>query len=106
MWQREHHMKVLDGQEFLCAQLNPLVASVDLALRTMPVTTRVERDGSMATLSTAIHMAAQSRSAAVLDGTQHPKMLPGQPATILLNKFLTNGTENVSHLYRWPVHFF
>ncbi len=106
MRQRKHHMKVLDGQQFLCAQLNPFIASVDLALRTMPVTTRVERDGSMTTLRTAIHMAAQGRSTAVLDGTQHPKMLPSQPATILLNELLTNGTENVSHLDRWPVHLF
>src|SRR4051794_37348173 len=99
-------MKVLYGQQFLCAQLNPLLASVDLALRTMPVTTRVERDGLMTTLRAAIHMATQGRSAAVLDSTQHPKMLPGQPATILLNELLTNCTEDVSHLDRWPIPLF
>jgi hypothetical protein len=71
MRQRKHHMKVRDWQQFVCTEFNPLLASVDLALRAMPIAARVERDGSMTALRTGINMTAQRCCTTVLDGAKH-----------------------------------
>jgi hypothetical protein len=64
-------MEVQHWQQFICPGCKPLITSVGLALRAMPITTRVERDGAMAALRTGIYVAAQSSCTAVLDGTQN-----------------------------------
>jgi len=46
VWNREHHVHVLQGQQFLAAFDEPLIASVGLAFWTMPGTARVKRGTS------------------------------------------------------------
>jgi hypothetical protein len=64
-------MEVRHWQKFVRTVSKPLITSVGLALRAMPITTRVERDGTMAALRTGIEMAAQSGRPAMLDCTQN-----------------------------------
>src|SRR6187402_2816705 len=71
MRNREDHVNVLHRQQ-LCATFGePLFTSVGLALRTMPGTARIERDGLMTALVAPIQMATERCRAAVLDGKQH-----------------------------------
>lgn len=65
---------VVDWQQFLAASGEPLVASVSLALWTVPGAAGVERDGLIATLAAAVQMAAERRSAAMLDGEKSAEM--------------------------------
>src|SRR5215469_10651773 len=55
---RKDDMHIVDRQQFLSASGEPLVASVDLALWTVPGTAGIERDGLVAALAAAVQMAA------------------------------------------------
>ena len=80
--QGEHKVHVAGGQQFLLACLQPAHASVRLASRTMPVATRVIRDGRrISTVGTAIAVAAECGGAAAGDREQDLLVLPGDPAT-------------------------
>ena len=59
----------------------------------------------MAALAAAVQMAAERRSAAVLDGEKHAQMQPGQPGPALLDKAIAMCTDDIGHLERWSVHF-
>lgn len=83
MGNREDNMHVLDGQQFLRAVGEPVVASVGLAFWTMPGTARVKRGSFEAALTTAIQVAAEHRRAAVLDGEEDAEVKPRQPGSIL-----------------------
>ena len=58
MRQCEDHMVIANRQELLLARGEPLVARVSQALRTVPIPTRVVRDGAIVTTRAAIEMAA------------------------------------------------
>ena len=60
MRKSKHDMHLADGQQFFIAIGEPLIAGIDLALRTMLGTAGVERGGLMAALTTAIQMSAES----------------------------------------------
>jgi len=65
VWQGEDDMGVPDRQQLALALVEPLVARVRQALWSMPIATRVERDGTMATRGTAIEMSTQGGGPAV-----------------------------------------
>lgn len=76
MRDREDHVNVVDRQQ-LCATFGePLFTSVGLALRTMPRTARVERDGLMTAMAAPIQVATERCRAAVLDGKQYANVQP------------------------------
>ena len=104
--QGEHDMHVADRQQFFAAFRQPLVASVGLALRAMPVAAGVERDGLMAASGTAIQVATECCRAAKLDGVQHAQMEPRQPGPVLCDEAVAVLSDDVGHLERWPVHRF
>jgi hypothetical protein len=68
MRQREDDMDVRHGQKVPAARLEPAVAGVGLALRTMPVSARVIRDGLIVATRACIDMSAERRCSAVQDG--------------------------------------
>ena len=70
----------------------------------MPVAARIERDGAIAAVGTAIEMAAQVGRAAPLDGMEHPEMQPGQPGPVLLDEALRELSDDIGHLEGWPGH--
>src|SRR5216683_1227923 len=74
----EDQMIVVHGQQFLLALGEPLVASVGLALGTVPVTTRGVGDGLIAAVGTLIAMSAERSCAAACDGVEHLKLRPGK----------------------------
>ena len=66
----EHNMKVLDGEQFTFALLEPLGALFTLAFRAMAIAAGVIADANVLALATLIDMAAEGRRPAVLDGAR------------------------------------
>lgn len=66
---REHYMIVGTGQQFLLPLLYPFPAFMSLAFRAVPVTAAIIADMYYATLRAYIHMTAQCRCTALLQGT-------------------------------------
>ena len=60
----------------------------------------------MTASGTAIEMAAQRGGAAVLDGVEHPPVVPGKPGTVLLDEAVLVLSDDIGHLEGWPVHRF
>ena len=79
--QGEDDMHIGRGQEFARPGLKPALARVPLAPRTMPVATRVVRDGAMSATRALIDVTAQRGGAAACDGGQHFQMQPVQPVS-------------------------
>jgi hypothetical protein len=99
------HVNVLHRQQ-LCATFGePLFTSVGLALRTVPGTARIERDGLMTALAAPVQVATERCRAAVLDGKQYADVQPRQPGPVLFDKTLAICANDVSHLERWRLHF-
>ena len=78
VWQGEDDVEVRHGQQFSRTGGQPLGARVPLALGTVPIAARVERDGLMAAASALIEMTAQCRGAAANDGIEHLAMHPDE----------------------------
>jgi hypothetical protein len=102
--QREHGMDVARGQQFPFTLLEPADAGVALALRAVPVTTRVIGDGGVSAAGTLIAMAAESSGAATRDRGQHLLMLSVDPSATTLNKALPRVANDVGHLQRRPAY--
>src|ERR1039457_6223429 len=75
-------MHVADRQQFFAARGEPLVASVGLALWTVPGPAGVERDGLVAALAATVQVATECCRAAKLDGMQYAEMEPRQPGPV------------------------
>src|SRR5687767_2240820 len=101
----EDYVNVFHRQQLLAAFGEPLFASVGLALRTMPGTARIERNGLMPAMVTPIQVATERCRAAVLDGKQHADVQPRQPGSILFDKALAMRANDMGHLEEWRLHF-
>src|SRR5258706_16334772 len=95
-------MIVAHGQHFLLALGEPLVASVGLALGTVPVATGVVRDGLMAAVRALIAMSAERSRAAACDGLEHLKLRPGQ--RVIFPEPAACGPDHIGHLEGRPRH--
>jgi len=78
----EDQMEVADGQQFLLALREPLIASVGLTLGTVPVAARVVGDGLMTATRALIAMATERGRAAPCDGIEYLDLGPGQGGAI------------------------
>src|SRR5579863_6238357 len=96
-------MEVAHGQQLLLTGGKPLVARSRLALRAMPVTTGIIRDGLRAAARTLISMAAQRCGAAACNGLEHFDVLPVQPRAVLFDEPIALRSDNISHLEGWPI---
>src|SRR6266568_1235297 len=94
------------GQQFLLPLVEPLLASVDLALGTVPVATRVVRDGLVSTLRALIAMATESSGTATRYGIEDLGLRPGQRRTKAFAESAACLMDHVSHLEGWPAHLF
>ena len=63
--QREHDMEILGGDDFLPAELNPLLTLLVLTLGTMAVTTTVVADSDLPALRTHLYMSAKGTGSAL-----------------------------------------
>jgi hypothetical protein len=104
--QGEDDVGVPDRQQLAFTVLEPLIARVCQALRAMPIATRIEGDGAMATDGTLIEMPAQGRSPAVRDRAEHTEVLRGEPAAMDLDEACPVLANDVGHLKGWPGHRF
>src|SRR5262245_32129298 len=99
-------MRIANWQKLAAARFDPAVTRVGLALRTMPVTTRVEGDGAMSAAGALVDVAAQRRGAAADDGGQDLQVQPGEPFPAALVKRGSRGADQIGHLQWWPRHLF
>src|SRR5439155_13531492 len=106
VWQREDDVVIADRQEFVLTRREPLVAGVRQTLRTVPIPTRVVRDGAVIAAHAAIEMAAQGRGATAREGAEHTPVLPGQPGSVRLDEAIAVLSDDVGHLKGWPHHRF
>jgi hypothetical protein len=101
--EREHDVDVRDVEELPLAGRQPPGASLGLTLRTVPVPTRVVRDGPMSTRRAVIEMSAERRGPAPRQRAQHGALLHTQPA-MLLDERLSLRAEEIGHLHGRPTH--
>src|SRR5215468_3021321 len=101
----EDEMKIVYWQQLLLALGEPLLASIGLAFRTMPISAGVVGNaGAISAMDTVIEMAAQSSSAATGDSQEHLDLRPGQRCSIALPKATASDADDIGHLPGWPGH--
>lgn len=103
MRQGEYDVEVGDAEEFFLSCGEPALASLCLALGTVPVPAGVIRDGLMTALRTLIDVAAQRGRPAASDRAQHTQLLVTQPG-ILFDEAITLLAEDIGHLHGRPAH--
>jgi hypothetical protein len=105
VWDAEDEMKVVHRQQFLLALRKPLLASIGLTLRAMPVPTGVVGDtGEISATGAHIEMAAQCGSTATGNSPEHLDLRPGQRCAIAFPKPTASDADDVGHLPGWPGH--
>ncbi len=102
--QRKHDMSVGRSEQFGAPGGQPAVARLALALRAVPVATRVIGDGAMTTAGALIQMTAHRGGAALLDGYQDFKMHPGEPRGRPVYESVAGGGYDIGQLQEWPLH--
>jgi PAS domain S-box-containing protein len=80
MWEREDDMSVGRQQQLGAARFEPAVARLALALRAVPISACVKRDGPMAAAGTLIQMTSHGGGPASFDCREHFQVRPGEPA--------------------------
>ena len=103
MRQGEYDVEVRDAEEFFLSCGEPALASLCLALGTVPVPAGVIRDGLMTALRTLIDVAAQRGRSAASDCPQHTQLLVIQPG-VLIDEAVTLLAEYIGHLHGRPSH--
>ena len=97
-------MHVRGWKKFPTTLFQPTIASARLTLRAMPISARVEGDGTMPAAGTFIEMTAENGGATPRDGQQHFDMLPADPLTASFDECASRSADQIGHLQRWPVH--
>ena len=82
--------------------LEPADARVALALRAVPVATRVVGDGRMSAADALVAMASESSRAAARDRGQHLLMLAVDPPAVAFDEALPGVANDVGQLNRGP----
>src|SRR5262245_30050747 len=106
MREGEDDVGVADREQLAFTLGEPLIARVRQALRTVPIPTRVVRDGAMAAGGTAIEMPTQRGRSTAFDRAEDTKVLCGQPSAMGLDEACAVQTDDVSHLEGWRGHRF
>jgi hypothetical protein len=99
-------MVIAHREEFVLTRRKPLVARMCQTLGTVPIPTRVVRDGAMATAVTAIEMTALRSRATAREGAEHAVVLRRQLGPVCLDKAIAVLSDDVGHLEGWPAHRF
>jgi hypothetical protein len=83
MRQSEYDVEIWNVEQFLLSRGKPALASLRLALRTVPVSAGIIRDGLMTALGALIDVPSQGRRAAAGDCSQHAQLLEAQPGALV-----------------------
>src|SRR5215467_8436292 len=97
-------MGIAHRQQFPATRRQPAVARVGLALWTVPVSARVERDGAIPAAGALVDVTAKLRGATEDDGSQNLQMQPGEPFPAVLVECGSGCVDEVGHLQGWPRH--
>jgi hypothetical protein len=82
-------MKVAGGQEFSLAGCQPTLARLCLALRAVPISARVVRDGLMTTAQAGIPVPTQCYGSAALNGAKRFELLEVKARSIPVQETIT-----------------
>ena len=96
--QREHHVRVLDEQQFPGACSDPAVARLGLAAPAMAVTARVIADGAMSALRAGVFMRAEHHRPAAQDSADHLQVQPREPGMFPGAKRRQHLANDIGHL--------
>ena len=103
MRQREDDVHIRHVEQLPLARLEPALAGLRLALRAVPIPTRVVGDGLMPAGVTPIEMAAERGGPTARDRAKDRSLLHAQPR-MLLEEGVTLRVEDIGHLHRRPAH--
>ena len=103
MRQREDDVHIRHVEQVPLAGGEPALARLRLALRTVPIATRVIGDGLMPAGVTPIEMAPERGGPTARDRAEHRSLLHAQPR-MLLDEGVTLRVEDIGHLHGGPAH--
>jgi hypothetical protein len=103
MRERENDMHIRHVEQLTLTRVQPPFPGLCLALRTVPVATRVIGDGLMCAGVTPIEMASEGGRATPRDRAEHRALLRAQPR-ILLDEGITLRVEDIGHLHGGAAH--
>jgi len=96
----KHRMDIAGRQQLALTLLEPADARVALALRAVPVTTRVVGDGRMSAADALVAMATERSRTAARDRGQHLLVLAVDPPAAAFHEALPGVANDVGHLHR------
>jgi len=102
MRQGEDDVDIAGGQKVPAARFQPVVASIGLTLRAVPVPTGVKGDGAMSAAGTLIDMAAERGGSAAQDRGEDFQMQPRQPFAAAVEESISRCADNLGHLQGRP----
>jgi hypothetical protein len=102
--QGEDDVEVGYAEQILFAPCEPALASLGLALGTVPVATGVVGNCLVVATEAGVHMASERSRATCADGPQHVELLVAEPGAVLFAEAVTANSKDVGHLHDWPGH--
>jgi hypothetical protein len=103
MWEREDDVHIRHVEQIALTRVEPALPGLRLALRAVPIATRVIGDGLLSAGVTLIEMAAEGGRATARDGAEDRSLLHAQPG-MLLDEGVALRVEDIGHLHCRPAH--
>src|SRR6516162_3075127 len=100
----EDQVKVANRQQFPSPGAQPLLPGIGLALRTVPVSARVVREGLIPTAKALIAMPTECGRAATRDCAQHFELAPRERIAITFEELVSCPADDIGHLPGWSCH--
>ena len=101
--EREHDVHVPDLQQLALPRGQPALARLRLTLGTVPIPTRIVRDGPMSASAAVIDVPAERGGPTARDSAQHGALLHAEPR-MSFDESVTLGVEDIGHLHGGPTH--
>jgi len=103
MREREDDVHIRHVEQLPLAGVEPALPRLRLALRAVPIATRVIGDGLMPAGATCVDVAAKGGGATARDRAEYRSLLHAQPR-LLLDEGVALRVEDIGHLHRRPAH--
>src|SRR5271165_727146 len=97
-------MEVANRQQFPSPGAQPLLPGVGLALRTVPISAGVVRDGLMPAANALIAMPTECGRAATRDCAKHFELRPRERIAITFAELVACPADDIGHLPGWSCH--
>ena len=103
MREREHDVHVRHIEQLALPRGQPALARLGLALGTVPIPTRIVRDGPMSAGAAVIDMPAEGGGPTPPERAQHGALLHAEPR-MSFDESVTLRVEDIGHLHGGPAH--